>query len=250
MKYTIKFFRENLPQWKREKDPIVVRFFFRPLSFFSSAFFATIGMSANDVTIISIVIALCADLLFFFAGTNRTLGIIGAVMIAVWLLLDCTDGNMARCIRKQPYGEFLDALGSYVLVAFMGAGLGKYVYNNGGLLFKNGNVLAIIIGFGSSVFDLLMRLTNQKFVATEMELGKDSFENHVDENESLFSKIKERIQLEFGVGGILVPIIIICTIINSLDLVIFYLLMYDGLSCLVIVTLYILKAMKHRKDSL
>lgn len=248
-KYTAKYFRENLPEWKRQRDPMVVKYFFRPLSFLCSAFFANIALSANDVTVISIAVALTADLLFFFARTNRILGICGALLIAVWLLLDCADGNMARCIKKQPYGEFLDALGSYVLVAFLGVGLGVYIFFNGGLFFKSGNGLAIFIGFSSSVFDLLMRLTHQKFIATRIQKNlTDRFDK--SENRNLFLKIKDRIQLEFGVGGILVPIIIVCTITNSLDLVILYLLMYNGLSCFAIVILYIFKAMKYSNESL
>ena len=248
LKYNARYFKENLPEWKKQRDPIVVRYLFRPLSFPCSAFFSNIGLYANDVTIISIAIAITADFLFFFAGTNRVLGGLAAILVSIWLLLDCTDGNMARCIKKQPYGEFLDALGSYLLVAFLGVGIGVYVFFNGGLFIKSGNVLAILVGFGSSVFDLLMRLTHQKFVVTEL---KSNYKEHYDDfdknnTKKFFQKIKDRIQLELGVGGLLTPIIIICTITNSLDLVVSYLLLYNGLSCVVVVILYILKVMRLR----
>ena len=251
-KYNAKFFRENLPEWKRKKDPILVRYFYRPLSFSCAAFFANIGLTANDVTIISIFIGLIADALLFIAETNRALGVLASILISVWLLLDCTDGNMARCIKKQPYGEFLDALGSYILVAFLGVGLGVYIFFNGGIFLKSGNVSAILVGLGSSVFDLLMRLTHQKFVVTELIFNKEKNKDDFDESKtkSFFSTIKDKIKLEFGIGGILTPIIFICAITNTLDLIALYLLLYNGLSCITIIILYILKVMKLRNESL
>ena len=171
MKYNYQFFRDGLPDWKKKRDPIVVRFFYRPLSFYCSSIFSNLGITANDVTVISIVVAVVVGILFFCAGTNKEIGIIAAIMISVWLLLDCSDGNMARCVRKQPYGEFLDALGIYVLVASLGIGLSRYLYLNGGLIFEARSIVVVFIGLSSSIFDLLMRVTHQKFVATNLKYG-------------------------------------------------------------------------------
>lgn len=37
MKYTAKYFKDNMPEWKRKKDAFVVQKFYRPLSFYGSS---------------------------------------------------------------------------------------------------------------------------------------------------------------------------------------------------------------------
>lgn len=249
-KYTAKYFSERLPEWKRKRDPIVVRTFFRPLSFPCSAIFSNMGLTANDVTIISIIVALIADTLFFMAKTSRAMGVAASILISVWLLLDCSDGNMARSVRKQPYGEFLDALGSYILVAFLGVGLGRYVFYNGGLVLTAGSITPIFVGTCSSIFDLLMRTTHQKYIVTGLEYSNKQEEKADDSAKNTFTKIKDRVQLELGIGGILPPIILVCAITNTLDLVSIYLLLYNGLSCVFIVLLYIHRTMKLKNQTL
>lgn len=249
-KYTAKYFSDNLPDWKRKKDPILVRLFYRPLSFYCSAFFANGGFSANDVTVISIVITFLADGLIAASCINHALGIIGTILVSVWLLLDCTDGNMARSIKKQPYGEFLDALGSYVLVAFFGLVTGICVFARGGVILQRQDFLPLIIGALSSITDLLMRVTHQKFIVTGMNYNYAKSNSKFTESDNLLAKVKERAQLELGIGGILPPIIVLCMFFDAMDLILIYVFLYNGLSCLAIVTLYIVKAMKYRKETI
>lgn len=104
MRYTAKYFRDRLPDWKRKKDPILSRVFYRPLSFFCSAFFSYIGWTANMVSYFSAVVAIIACACFVLGAP-----IVGAVLINLWLLLDCTDGNIARSVKKERYGDFADS---------------------------------------------------------------------------------------------------------------------------------------------
>ena len=69
-KYNSKYFRDNMPDWKKKNDPIFVKCFFRPMSFPLAAICANMGISANTVTIVSIFIALVANILFFFINEN------------------------------------------------------------------------------------------------------------------------------------------------------------------------------------
>ena len=109
MKYNSKFFKDNMPLWKRKKDPLFVKLIYRPLSFGVAALFANLGIKANVVTVLSLFpAALCGVLLSI---NNYIVNIVGALLLSVWLLLDCADGNLARSVERQPYGDFLDALG-------------------------------------------------------------------------------------------------------------------------------------------
>ena len=50
MKYTPKYFYDNLPAWKRKKDPILSRLFYRPASFLTASIFSNLGIGANTVS--------------------------------------------------------------------------------------------------------------------------------------------------------------------------------------------------------
>ena len=126
MQYTAQFFRDNLPAWKRRKDPIMVKIFCRPVSFYISSFCANHGISANSVSIFSTFIGILACSMFLFGRWE--FNIIGALLIFLWHILDCVDGNLARCVKAQPFGEFVDAESSYTLVAFLGVSLGMSVF--------------------------------------------------------------------------------------------------------------------------
>lgn len=132
MHYTAKYFKDNFPEWKYQKDFITTRLFYRPVSFYTAAFCANHGISANAVSVFSTFVALLACMMFLFA--RYELNILGAVLVSVWGILDCTDGNLARTVGAQPFGGFVDAESSYTLICFLGSELGISVYfTNGGV---------------------------------------------------------------------------------------------------------------------
>ena len=126
MHYTAKYFKDNLPEWKYKKDSLPGKLFYRPVSFYVAAFCANHGISANAVSVFSTVVAFTACMMFLFA--RYELNILGAVLVSVWGILGCTDGNLARCVGAQPFGEFVDAESIYTLMCFLGAVLGISVY--------------------------------------------------------------------------------------------------------------------------
>ena len=116
-KYTIRFFKETLPEWKRKKDSFVLKLFFRPLSFVTSSIAANLNITANTVSYFSILLAIVACILFLIP--NFICNIFGAIFVNLWILSDCTDGNLARSVKKQPFGDFADSASSYILIAFL-----------------------------------------------------------------------------------------------------------------------------------
>lgn len=130
MRYTANYFNENLPEWKRKKDPPLSRVFYRKISFYCSAFAANHGITANQISYFSMYVGIIASILFLF---NKPLAVVGAILVNVWLVLDCADGNLARSVRSQPFGEFADGISSYVIVGTICTTIGFYVYQHGGL---------------------------------------------------------------------------------------------------------------------
>jgi len=248
MKYTYKYFKESMPEWKRKKDPLIGRFFLRPVSFYISAFAANHNISANTVSYFSMFVGLIGCLLFYF--NNYYVAIIGALLMLFWSILDCVDGNLARSIKKQPFGEFADGISGYWLVAFMGTALGYYVYLNGGIFTEIHNSWSIVIGSVSSVFDILVRLTYQKYKTTENILVKEKIISvEIDEHRdhSKVGSFKIRFEQAGGIGGWLTILILLGTIFNALDLVILYCFLYFGASFIGGSTIYIKKAMEKGK---
>jgi len=246
MRYTAEYFRKDMPEWKKKKDPIFARFFYRPVSFYISAICANMGIKANVVTIFSVFVALIAALCFYVQDKN--IRIIGAILISIWLLLDCVDGNLARSVNRQPFGEFLDALGSYVLVAFLGLGLGISVFNNGGVILEQGNYIWIVLGGLVSILDILMRLTYQKYRNNSVELQQKGIipveiDKRVDHNS--VTSIRTRIEMELGICGILPPAIIICVFIGGLDLILLYLFLFNLMGCTATLFIYVIKTIKY-----
>ena len=248
-KYTAKFFKEDLPEWKRIKDPLTSRIFYRPLSFVTASICSNMGISANTVSYFSIFRSLVAITMLIIP--NYICNIIGAIFVNLWLLSDCTDGNIARSVKKQPFGEFADSSSSYILVAFLGIALGISAYFTGGLLVHERCIWIVLIGALASNADTLMRLIYQKYKSSERKLADEGIikieaDKRTDNNQS--NSLIVRIESDFGIGGILPILVLIGTILKMNDIVIIYCFCYYFLSGLAMITKYIRKAIKKTKE--
>ena len=250
MKYTPRFFKDSMPEWKRKKDPPLSRLFYRPAGFALAALFANAGIGANAVSYISIIEGVLACALFL--PNNDTCRIIGAVLVNLWLILDCTDGCIARSVNSEPFGEFADGISSYIIVALLGGAMGTAVYFEGGLLVGAGVVWMVLIGALASTSDTLMRLIYQKYKATEREEAekgtvKVSYDQRKDHEQ--VGSLRVKIEQDLGIGGILPVMILLGTIFHALDMVLIYMFAYYGLSCLAVTLLYIGKAIMAAKEN-
>lgn len=250
MKYTPKFFCDNMPKWKRRKDPVLTRIFYRPLSFVCSSVASMFHISANAVSYFNVLVALAASVLFFF--NNKMCAIVGAILANVWLLLDCTDGNIARSVRKQPYGEYADSISSYFLVPLMCIGIGFYSYNVGGVFIDPFWIWIILIGVIAGLSDTMMRLVYHKYKEVTMHMvAMGVVEELKDErnDHSKVNSIRVRIESDFGIGGILPLLILFAVIFDFTDILLGYCLIYYGGSFLLTVGMSTLKAMKYGTKS-
>ncbi len=247
-KYSTLYFYKSLPKWKRMKDPFTTRIFYRPVSFFFASLCAKTGISANTVSYFSAVVAVFAFILFL--PQNHLLHIVGAVLCNVWLVLDCVDGNLARCVKKQPFGTFADSMSSYMLVGTISLAMGYAVYYEGGSVIQPGNALIILLGGAASISDTMMRLIYQKYKSTERDLADQKVlevEHDVRLDNNEVNNWRVRLESDFGIGGILPLLILLGTIFHALDLVIFYNLAYYGGSFLVITASLVRKAIRLSK---
>ena len=249
MKYSYMFFKNGLPEWKRKKDTILVKLFYRPVSFYLASFAASLHISANTVSYFSALIAIISCLLYLFP--MHVLHILAAILVSIWLLLDCTDGNLARSVKKLPFGEFADATSSYILVGFLCTCIGFSVYTYGGILFKKGNVWIMLMGALASSSDTMMRLIYQKYKNVEhglIDAGVIKEENDIRTDINKVNSFRVRMEAELGIAGILPIALLLGSIFNALDLIVIYCFLYYGGSFVVCTLIYVRKAMKKAKE--
>lgn len=97
----------------------------RPISFAFTPLFINLGFSANSVTAIGLILLL-SGLMFVVLGAISTVNfVIGAIVINIWLLLDCIDGNIARFKgQSSQFGRLFDHTVGMIFSAFFPLCLG------------------------------------------------------------------------------------------------------------------------------
>jgi phosphatidylglycerophosphate synthase len=99
------------------------RLYMRRLSPYATLMFARLGWSPNAVTVAFMVSGIAAGVLTAVPGLAAAVGV--ALLIQLYLLFDCSDGELARFTgRKSATGVYLDRMGHYLSEAVLLAGLG------------------------------------------------------------------------------------------------------------------------------
>ena len=207
-------------------------------------------ISANAVSYFNILVAISAAVMLLL--NNYIAGIVGAILVNVWIVLDCVDGNIARSVRKQPYGEYADSVSSYFLVPLLCISTGIYVYNFGGVFFERMNIWIVLVASLVGLSDTMMRLVYHKYKEVTKKMESFGIVTEVKDERNDHSKvgsIKVFIECFFGIGGIIPLFILFAVIFNFVDIFILYCLCYYGGSFILTFLLNTWHAMKYGKMS-
>ena len=244
MRYSYKKIVESLPVKKNSNSSWWVKLWVRKASFPFTYLFINLGFSPNAVSVLSIafVLSACAG----YAISTPASIITAVVLINVWLILDCVDGNIARCRkRKTTYGEFVDDIGGYYTVAFIYLAIGLCAYNTGGVLTEAANKWIIVAGGVASICDILARLINKDYVNFSKNRSDYVQDDYRTESKHSLSYVRRRVGKELGVSGMFMPLTIICAIYNAYDLMVWFYLLFNGFALLSTSVIYIYKADKY-----
>lgn len=119
----------------------------RPSIFVTSAA-VRLGMTANAVTAVMIVVGLAGAALFAVPGLIAAIA--GALLVQTYLLLDCSDGEVARWRgTSSASGIYLDRVGHYVTEAALFVALG---YRAG-----DGDASWVIVGLATALLAVLVK---------------------------------------------------------------------------------------------
>lgn len=254
MKYSFKNILESLPVKKNSNSSWWVKLWVRKVSFLFTYIFINLGFSSNAVSVLSIFVVLAACVLYMIPSVPCMIAAI--VLINFWLVLDCVDGNIARCKKtKTVYGEFVDDIGGYFTVAFVYLAIGVCAYNFGGVLFSEKNIWLVVLGGASSVCDILARLIHKDYVhftdktLTAEELkAKNEIPSYEVTNKRSISYLRRRVGKELGVSGTFMLLTIVCAVFNAYDLMTVFYFLFNGFALFSTSLIYIYKADKYDRE--
>ena len=247
MKYTYKQILDSLPVKKNSNSSWWVKLWVRKVSFLFTFFFINFGFSPNSVSILSIFVALFSFGCFIVPETwSLVVAIIG---INLWLILDCVDGNIARC-RKQKtiYGEFIDDIGGYYVVAFVYLTIAIRAYTDGGILFNDSTHWIIVIGAVSCISDILARLINKDYGNFSMKRSDYVPTDYTNESKKSLSYVRRRVGKEIGISGAFMPLTIVCGVFGVYDLMTLFYCAFNLFALVSTTVIYIYKADKYDRE--
>jgi phosphatidylglycerophosphate synthase len=213
--YTLQDIRASLPLEKVKQDGLWTRFVLRPISFPVSWAALRLGFSACAVSYLSAVFSIAGGVLFSLPG-YRAPGA-GVILLNLFSVLDCVDGNIARVTGKaSPWGGWADAAAGF-------AAYTAVFFSSGMYLFLRSGWWPVLLAAGlTSSANLLARVAYQMYknIAGEKAHGSVSFERKLAENA--------------GITGFLMPLLLIfhfCNFLPGLWFIIWFNAAFYGGGC-------------------
>ena len=150
----------KITQKENEPEPYA-KYVVRPISVLFTWGFVRTPITANQVTLLQELIGIIGAI--FLINGNF---VIGALLLQLGYILDCSDGEVARWKNQQSeQGKFLDLIGHMIVIPFYYFGLGL------GLYLQQGQIITLIMGFLAALFSLKI----EKFLVSEngnLEIGR------------------------------------------------------------------------------
>lgn len=111
-----------------DKDNPWIYFVVRPVSFYPTWLFLRLGISANQTTLIGLIVGIIGCVFLAFGSYWSV--ITGAALVNIAFLLDVMDGNVARYSSSSTrYGDYLDRMASAIIIPLMFIAVGVGVFN-------------------------------------------------------------------------------------------------------------------------
>lgn len=235
----------SLPKNKNKNSSIFVRYFVRPISIFLSPLF--LKLSPNLISLIALFLAILS--LYFLLKSI----LIGGIILLLWLIFDCIDGNIARYKNQYTlYGDYIDSLSSLLLVISLPLVIMLNLIQNtpfflGINILNFGVFVAILINFS--------RLAYQKFRNASLENKNEktlTYSKLMLDDKQIKNKILiigNRIEKNFGISGFFIPLLIISELFNFE--IYFYLIYYTFFASYSIISILylIIKALKESEGT-
>ena len=141
------------------------RLYGRKLSPYLTWVFARLGWTPNAVTTAFICCGIAAGVVIAFGGLATAIA--GAALVQLYLILDCSDGELARWMnRKSTAGVYLDGIGHYLAESALLVGLGLRA--QGHLTVTGAYVTA---GVAAALLAMLVKAETDNVIVARSESG-------------------------------------------------------------------------------
>lgn len=147
------------------------RIFGRKISVYFTWILLSMGMTPNQSTLLSFLLGIVG--LYFFSFKEFAFTIIGFVFFHLYIIIDSSDGEMARFLdMKSEIGAFYDKLLHYLMKIGIIIVISLQIYNRveQAEIIILGLVVAIISGFSSTFYHLLPR---NNFISYAQQVRED-----------------------------------------------------------------------------
>ena len=207
---------------KRKTDKMIpwVYYVMRPISILLTKPLLKSNISPVNVTFASMVATLIGFVLIGFGQETQT-RLWGFFAFIVWGLLDCIDGNIARCKGlASNRGALWDATGGYMALTLMYFSVGIGAFNDTNALEFLDKYLYIVLGGLTAIMSIFPRLVMQKKKA---DGGTDAVKGVADKaNYSITKIIALNVESAIGITQVILFLAIIFHFLNIFILCYFF----------------------------
>lgn len=190
----------------------------RPLSYYPTWLCLKLGISANQVTCLSILVGCVCCILLGSGDYWHT--VIGAIALNFASLGDYIDGGVARYTKTtSKFGAFLDTMNGYLMFSLIPIGLGIGLFNNpdsalaslANLIFGMDVVdsIFLVIGFSAALFFTFGLLISSRF-ALVFSLATPS--DHYKAKSGAWASVYEIGFALLNPVGVLIPVLTLAAI--------------------------------------
>ncbi len=250
MKYSWNDLTSSYTNKKKQMSSLWARIFSRPVSFVITHILINLGIKANTVSVISILCALTSCVCVSI--NSMIFRIVGVVLFALWHVLDCVDGNIARVKKESSIrGEYVDAISGYTASSFIYFAIGIASFHTSTLLANA--YLWIIIGGVASLAEVFSRLVHNRY---SIAMYREQYEMNgtlpdVKQDDPSGKRgimfVGSRIRKTLGFSSLFIPFLIISLVFNCFDYLVLFYAAYNLCWMLLVLTVYTYKAIKPAK---
>lgn len=228
---------------KANKETVWEHYFARKIAFLITSIFLKLKISANQISILAIITGIIAAILIMVGDFWVVL--LGAILMQIWLILDKTDGIIARYRKTtSKFGEFLEEFSGAIIATLFFSSIGAAASKLPGFLPFSPQLppyLLIILGILTSLFVIFRHLIFRHFEAV--------FKKEEIKSESLFASGRlstfYKIAIKFlGIYSLAQPLLILAIIFNFLGLYTLVYFVIQGVAMLANVSFLVYRASK------
>jgi phosphatidylglycerophosphate synthase len=175
-----------------EVEEIFDLYFYRPLAFIIVKIVLPTNITPNQLTLSAIVMGILGG--YFYANGSPYIPysyILGAVFYALFNILDCSDGMLARIKKNGTYtGRIIDGLADYIaaFAIFIGIGIGFCNNTNHPVFWW---VILLLSGISNIVHSVLVDYYRNRFL-DHVLVREKTLDSELDTFQQEFNKIKDQ----------------------------------------------------------